>query len=118
MTAGRIRRAWAVLRGRDDPATVTVDTATGEPVPPGAQGRILTGVEALNAARSKAEELRDLRAVKADQAALIASLRASLDDANAVIARLSAEAKARNDLTRQAHALLGRAITDDGVPQP
>jgi hypothetical protein len=110
MTAGRIRRAWAVLLGRNDPAAgsiVTIDTATGEPLPPGSKGRVLAGGEAIEAAKKMAAELRS-----------ITSLRASLDDHTATIARLSAEAKRRNDLTREAHALLGRAITDDGVPQP
>jgi hypothetical protein len=74
MTAGRIRRAWAVLRAEWQAW-----------FPP---------------------------------AALLASLRASLDDHTATIARLSAEAKRRDALMREAHALLGRAITDDGVPQP
>ena len=46
------------------------------------------------------------------------SLRASLDDARAEVTRLSAQAKRRDGLMREAHALLGRAITDDGVPQP
>jgi hypothetical protein len=88
MTAGRIRRAWAVLRGQEDPAV------------PEMQARLDRWIED-----------------HAKLAAHACSLRASLDDHTATIARLSAEAKRRDALMREAHALLGRAITDDGVPQ-
>jgi hypothetical protein len=92
----RIRRAWAVLRGREDPMhRALVDDCNG----------LVRKLEEANGWAGHCD-------------AINRSLRASLDDACGTIARLSAEAKARNDLTREAHALLGRAITDDGVPQP
>ena len=92
----RIRRAWAVLRGRNDPE--------------------LAAHKIMLAARTEGLASADLNLNRYE--ALVASLRASLDDARAEVTRLSAQAKRRDVLVRQAHALLGTAITDDGVPQP
>lgn len=84
----RIRRAWAVLRGREDPAV------------PEMQARLDRWIDD-----------------HAKLAAHACSLRASLDDARAEVTRLSAQAKRRDVLVREAHATLATAITDDGVPQ-
>jgi hypothetical protein len=92
----RIRRAWAVLRGRDDPEIAA----------------------SMAYARYWQKEYSAARGWTFERVAQLKSLHATINDHTATIARLSAEAKARNDLTREAHALLGRAITDDGVPQP
>ena len=85
----RIRRAWAVLRGRNDPEL--------------AAHKIMLRAAQENHDWACAENT---------------SLRASLDDARAEVTRLSAQAKRRDVLVRDAAALLATAITDDGVPQP
>lgn len=112
----RIRHAWAVLQPyltMPDWRDGIVDAMDREAKRLHAENASLRA--SLTEAKARGDRWLEEHAMVS---AHLISLRASLDDANATIARLSAEAKRRDGLMREAHALLGRAITDDGVPQP
>lgn len=101
----RLRRAWAVLRGREVlPASTIVRSAvTGE----------IIGVGSLPPGNWEPVSPADAERIARAEDALITSLRASLEDATRTIARLSGEKAGLESAMRDAHRRL-----DDGLANP
>jgi len=100
----RLRRAWAVLMGREvlPAATIVRSAVTGE----------IIGVGSLPPGNWEPVSPADAERIARAEDALITSLRASLDDATRTIARLSGEKAGLERKVRAAHELLDDALAN------